>query len=33
MSDYHHRYEMNNSNKNFRPFRFDNQQYQDLNEF
>ena len=32
MSDYHHRYEMNNSNKNFRPFRFDNQQYQDLNE-
>ena len=32
MPDYHHRYEMNNSNKNFRPFRFDNQQYQDLNE-
>ena len=31
MSDYHRRYGMNNQNKNIRPFRFDNQQYQDFN--
>ena len=27
ISDYHRRYEMNNPNKNIKPFRFDNQQY------
>ena len=33
MSAQHHRYGMNNPNKNIKPFRYDKQQYQDFNEF